>query len=723
MARLRIAIDRPAILALLIALIPHAATAQEPKLDAANVGQFFTVAEPIDHDSLLALREAAIPYLQRFSGEGKRPILVLEFRANDARPGDTPFGAANDLAEFIVNELRGANKVVAFVPESLSGYALLPVLACDEIVLGTNASIGPITPPGGQVTPARRQTVRDLAQAKGRDAELLLGMLEPDADLRVVQTGDRQVHYVFAEKLEEFRKTHEVTADEPAWEGGRRGVLSAERARSRFVRLLADNRNELARRYDLPTISDDPTLSGPITPLVIRIEGRIDSIKESYLARRVEQARGEKVNLIIFEINSEGGLLEPADKVARIIADLKGIKTVAYVADRALGVASLIPLACDEIAFQSKARMGDLSSQLPGDGDTRPIESEMLDVAADAAQALAQKKGHPGAVARAMVDPSAIVHQARDNDTGSVVFVLDTELKAAPNRYRILETPKSQDGVLTLDDQTAKALGMSARTVKDFEDLRVQLGLRNKNLKRDAPTWVDSLVTTLNTPWMKGLLLFIGLFMLVVELKLPGVGLPAIVGALAFLLYFWSSYLGGTADQLEILLFLVGLICVALELFVFPGYGVFGLSGVLLVLASVVMASHTFVWPTQDYEYRQMGMTLLRVLLVIIGVIVGAMTFGRFFPSMPFFNRMVLKAVPFEPDESAAGRSFVDDAPSYHYLLGETGRTTTVLKPIGRARFGDLLLEVTADGYFISSDRLVEVVEVRGMRIVVKEVV
>ena len=112
---------------------------------------------------------------------------------------------------------------------------------------------------------------------------------------------------------------------------------------------------------------------------------------------------------------------------------------------------------------------------------------------------------------------------------------------------------------------------------------------------------------------MSWVLLFVGVFMLILEIKMPGVGLPAITSALAFLLFFWSRYLSGTADQLEILLFLVGLICLGLELFVFPGFGVFGLSGFLLIVASIVMASHTFVWPTQEYEYRQMAGTLFQV--------------------------------------------------------------------------------------------------------------
>ncbi len=83
-----------------------------------------------------------------------------------------------------------------------------------------------------------------------------------------------------------------------------------------------------------------------------------------------------------------------------------------------------------------------------------------------------------------------------------------------------------------------------------------------------------------------------------------------------------------TADQLEIILFLIGLVCLALELFVFPGFGIFGLSGILLMLCSIVLASHTFIWPTHDYEYRELGYTLLQLTGMLVAVGFGAAIVG-----------------------------------------------------------------------------------------------
>jgi membrane-bound serine protease (ClpP class) len=233
-------------------------------------------------------------------------------------------------------------------------------------------------------------------------------------------------------------------------------------------------------------------------------------------------------------------------------------------------------------------------------------------------------------------------------------------------------------------------------------------------------------VTILTDPFVSWLLLFVGLFMLVLELKLPGIGLPAITSALAFLLFFWSHYLSGTADQLEIILFLVGLVCVALELFVFPGFGVFGMSGVLLILTSIVMASHPFVGPPQEYESREPGYPLRQAPRARVAGGGGAVVFARYFPSLPLFNRLVLKSEPWtgfgsgldDPAEKPVAEGF----DSLAYLVGETGRTTTVLRPAGKVRFGEFLIDVTADGFFIEPDSLIEVVDVQGSRVIVKRI-
>ncbi|WP_406696853.1 NfeD family protein [Singulisphaera sp. Ch08] len=691
-------------------------------------GQFFTITEPITDKTLEQVRAATRQFVDRSAGaaHGKLPILVFEFRPGETAPGHSTFGMSYDLAFYLMRNLGGAKTTVAYVPEPLKGYAVLAALACDELVMGSQATIGPITPE--DETPRReiQDIIRTLADTKVRDRDLLLGLVDRTADLRVIRTTDKQIHYVLADNLAEFKKTHQILEDVPAWEGGQRGVITAKRAREEgFSKLTTDYPAELVKIYRISgrSTADDPTLGQVLRPVWIKIDGPLDTVQRSYLTRRIEQARQEKVNLVFFEINSEGGIDMPADGIADMIAGIKDMKTVAFINDRAIGVSILAALACNEIVFRKGSEMGDVRQLVVGRGQVVPLNEGQIQAIANRAANLAEQKGHPAAIARAMVDPDVEVIEATDNKTGAVSQVLQSDIQAEPGRYLNPRVRKSSGEVLTVTAEDAVSYGLG-QMVNEKDDFLALYGLRGKQIRVDGPTWVDTLVTVLTDPIVSWILLFVGLFMLVLELKLPGIGLPAITSALAFLLFFWSHYLSGTADQLEIILFLVGLVCLALELFVFPGFGVFGMSGVLLILTSIVMASHTFVWPTQEYEYRELAYTLIQITVAMVAVGAGAVVIARYFPSLPLFNRLVLKPEPWTGSgmDDAIVKPSLEGYESLGFLIGETGRTTTMLRPSGKARFGEMLLDVTADGYFIEPDSLVEVIDVHGSRVTVKRI-
>ena len=123
--------------------------------------------------------------------------------------------------------------------------------------------------------------------------------------------------------------------------------------------------------------------------------------------------------------------------------------------------------------------------------------------------------------------------------------------------------------------------------------------------------WADALILALATPGVALLLLFVGIAALYAELHAPGIGIGGFIAGLCFLLFFWSKYLDGTAGWLEVLLFAAGIVCVLLEIFVLPGTAIFGLGGGLLIIASLILASQTFVLPHNEYQFRQLRDTML----------------------------------------------------------------------------------------------------------------
>jgi membrane-bound serine protease (ClpP class) len=112
---------------------------------------------------------------------------------------------------------------------------------------------------------------------------------------------------------------------------------------------------------------------------------------------------------------------------------------------------------------------------------------------------------------------------------------------------------------------------------------------------------------------------------------------------------------------------------------------------------------------------------LILLMLSIGAVVVGAVLLGRFFPSLPLFDKLILKSDPFSFSGTDAEKDVFEPESPFAFLLGETGRTTTVLRPSGRARFGEIIAEVTAERNFIEQDSLIQVVDVQGSRIIVKQ--
>jgi membrane-bound ClpP family serine protease len=168
------------------------------------------------------------------------------------------------------------------------------------------------------------------------------------------------------------------------------------------------------------------------------------------------------------------------------------------------------------------------------------------------------------------------------------------------------------------------------------------------------------------------------------------------------------------------LLFLLGLVLIGLEIFVVPGFGVTGISGILLVLAGLGLATVERLPQTTDEWYR-FGGTLTQFGLGLVIATIAAVVVARYLPSIPYANRLVL-APPGEKvgteDTNATAGSFE----AFAALLGAVGTSATALRPAGMARFGDAYVDVVSEGSYIPAGARVQVIEVEGNRVVVKEV-
>jgi membrane-bound serine protease (ClpP class) len=218
--------------------------------------------------------------------------------------------------------------------------------------------------------------------------------------------------------------------------------------------------------------------------------------------------------------------------------------------------------------------------------------------------------------------------------------------------------------------------------------------------------------------FVKFALLTVGVIGLILEFKYPGKTLPGSVAAFCFVLFFWAHSFVGEFTILAIFLFLLGLVLVGIEVFFVPGLGFAGVAGAALMFVGLLLGTLEN-WPADTNDWADVGATFGTMALAFVLAVGGAILVTMYLPHIPFLNHMVLKPAPAEV-ETASATSLSNSGPIE--FLGAMGVAVTPLRPSGKAQFGGQFLDVIAEGDFIAPGGRVQVVEIEGMRIVVKAI-
>ena len=719
---------RSSVTATALLLAAGFAFAQEKPAEAGPPpARFLTLPGAIDDAAVGRVQNTLLTLQADADRANQSGILVLEISSGSSR-----FGAVRDLTQFLTSAQAARVRTIAWIPETVDGNNAVVALACNEIVMHPDAELGDIGR-GAPVDPADVQFVLSLVEKRHNpkvNAALAEGMLDPQTAVlkATIGTGaDANVRLVTATELKRLRETTEQPIDvETVKEAGRTGRFGGAKARALDVLVtgLADSRQDVAKLYNLPVsaLRSDATAGGVPKVAFIKVDGVIEPILEQFVIRQIDRAVGSGANLVILEIESPGGLLLSSLQLAAHIAslDAKKVRTVVYVPKQALSGAAIISLGADEIYLQPGAMFGDAGPIETRDGQQfERAPEKILSVLRQELRNLAEAKGRPPAVCEAMADKDLIVYEATNAETGRVWYMTEDEIHASAGEWvKGAAVPESRENnLLTVNGRRAHDLKLAEPPVADLDDLKQRLGIPAETVLRPVGrTWVDSLVFLLNTPVISMLLIAAGIVLIYLELHFMS-GLLGIMSATCFALFFWSKFLGGTAGWLEVTLFMLGLACIALEVFVIPGFGVFGVSGGLLLIGALVLASQTFGNIEPGADFSAMTNTVGTLTGAIVVTVVSAVAFSRFLPAMPFFNSMVLA-----PPGSTAGPQLRPEALSAAAaLIGRQGRAVSPLRPAGKAEIDGDYLDVFSDGPFIDSGTPIEVVRKDGMRLIVRE--
>ncbi|MFQ5862858.1 MAG: nodulation protein NfeD [Candidatus Brocadiales bacterium] len=454
---------------------------------------------------------------------------------------------------------------------------------------------------------------------------------------------------------------------------------------------------------------------------VIPLEGMIDGGLYSSVERRTKIALDEKPSIIIFKIDTYGGRLEPAFEISEYIADIpEETKTVAYIPKKAISAGALITVSCNEIAMGPQAELGDCEPIVPSaEGGYKTVGEKIQTVLRTKFRKFAEKNGYPTRLAEAMVTSEMEVYYIITEDSPEGRFVTARELKEMTeedtkkikSKKLIVEKGK----LLTMHAREAKDYGFAKYIVKDRSELLEQYSVEAEQIEELVINWSEEMVRFLDS--IAPILLSVGLIALWMEFKAPGFGLPGIIGILCLATVFLSKYMVGLAEVPEMIIFALGIMLIAVEVLLLPGFGLFGIAGIIFMLAGLVLAFQDFLVPQTPYHYEELRINLLQILSSMVGSLVIMAILVRYLPGMPLFGRLVLRA----SEEATLGFETVP-VTSKEALIGKRGYTLSTLRPSGRAEFGGEVLDVVSQGEFIEPNQMVEVVEVRGNRVIVRPV-
>jgi membrane-bound ClpP family serine protease len=736
------------LLALFLLALPAPADAppDAPPVLRTVEGMVFQVPTNITSETTRRLKSLLQGPLERFKsgaiGKNSEFVLVLDFNPGNQRSDCDSFGVCADLAEYLLSlrkEVFGM-KTVAFVHADVKRHSVLPVLACSEIVISEDpvGRLGPVVPATKPLDDFKRSGYARIIGESHANRDALRKMYEA--------VDGNTVSYTFAQ-AKPFGICSQTTLN----------TLDA---------VLAT--------YKVPRVGPRRVLDR-IVCWRIPVEGDFSRKLKEQVKRRVERALRGRANVIVFELRCGNGESEHAHELGNYLARINEkrgdnpVETIAFVTKEAHNNAAFVAFGCNKIIMQAEppeggesdkdadnkwARLGDFGPYLDKHPSLAGLNKEREDVArrvgADPRRLAALEVQHKqrvreleGVLSKNLADIATLQRYpallaegmarrdmtirlvqgkkvAGKQDPGAREFLLQRDFEDQKDDWASSRVIKNEGEYLTLPARQAKELGIASECVKDFEGLCEAEGIPFSEVRTPGSDWLEGLGDFLRNPWVSVLLVMLGITCLILELKMPGVGLPGVIAAICFVLFFWShSQLAGQITWLAILLFVLGLILIGLEIFVLPGFGVAGISGILLVLCGLGLVAYGH-WPRSSGEWVGLGQKIGPFGISLLGALISVALVVRYLPHIPVLNRLMHR-----PAEETEGVDDVPDNPVHAEmaaLLGAIGVAATPLRPAGKTQFGDTFVDVVAEGGYIMPGARVQVVEVEGNRVVVKEV-
>lgn len=396
-----------------------------------------------------------------------------------------------------------------------------------------------------------------------------------------------------------------------------------------------------------------------------------------------EEAQDGNFDLVLIHMNTYGGMVDAADSIRTAILNAE-IPTYVFIDNNAASAGALISIACDSIYMVPGANIG-AATVVNQTGEQMPdkYQSYMRSMMRSTAEA----NGRDPEIAQAMVD-----------DRISIPGVIDSGM------------------VLTFTTSEAIENGFCEGEVKTVKDLLARAGVKNYEIYKQELSTSDSIIRFLINPMVSGVLIMLIVGGLYFELQSPGVGFPLAAAILGAVLYFAPLYIEGLVENWEILLFFVGVVLLAIELFVIPGFGFFGIAGIVLIFLSLALA----MVGNDGFNFTLPDVTAIIHALIIVSFSSLIGLIGSYYLSKKLFSTNSMLNLSLASTQQRS-EGFGIDIKGYKEVIGEHGIAHTDLRPSGKVKIENNYFDAVSLSGFVEKGSQVKVLGYENSQLMVKK--
>ena len=425
------------------------------------------------------------------------------------------------------------------------------------------------------------------------------------------------------------------------------------------------------------------------------INGDIMPAQQRLVSKCLTEAREQNADLVVIRMNTYGGLVNVADSIRTMILNYPTPIWV-YIDNQAASAGALIALAADRIYMHPGGSIGAASVV---DQNGQPMPDKFQSFMRATMRATAESHGQ---VIERIENGDTIRRWWRDPQTAEAMVGRTVADSTTVN-------------VLTFTASEAVKNHFSEGTASSLEETLAQGGVETYTLTEYRPTTLDRLLAWLMNPVVQGIFVMMIVGGIYFELQSPGIGFALVVAILGAVLYFAPLYLEGVAQNWELILFIIGLVLLAVEIFVLPGFGIAGVAGIVAVILGLSFAAidndllrHL---PTGEITVGWILQPILVVIIATTAALIGGLLLSKHFltDTTPLQRKVVLTA------EMAPEQGYVSHPQVASELIGKTAEVAAVLRPSGRVIIDGIYYDAIAEeGQFIPRGKQVIITRFEG---------